>query len=257
MENEVLSEDGAMIYYFSGTGNSKWAAKLLAKELNEEVLDIAAFFKNPGHIQIRAQETLGIVFPVYAWGPPQIVKRFLTYLTIEPGAFCYAVCTCGDDAGGAVAYLKKRLRLNSGYSLQMPNNYIVLYDVDDEQTQRRKLDTAKARIPQIAANIREKKPVFEVHTGRLPALKTALAYPLFSAFAMTPKPFHAEETCTSCGLCAHICPTGNIAIVDGKPVWGNACEQCTGCIHRCPARAIQYGRYTKNKGRYYFVEREE
>ncbi len=245
-----------MIYYFSGTGNSKLAAKLLAKELDEEARDIAEFFKNPGPVQIRASESLGIIFPVYAWGLPGIVERFLPYLDIASNAFCYAVCTCGDDAGGAVEYLKKRLPIVSGYSLQMPNNYIVLYDVDDEQTQRRKLIAAKARIPQIAANIRQKKPVFEVHRGRFPSLKTAIVHPVFRTFAMRSKPFYAEGTCTACGLCARICPTGNIAIMDGKPVWGDACEQCMSCINRCPVRAIQYGGHTKNKGRYYLVEKE-
>ncbi|HWR22258.1 MAG TPA: EFR1 family ferrodoxin [Feifaniaceae bacterium] len=245
-----------MICYFSGTGNSEWAAKLLAKEMGEETRDIAAFLKNPEPLRVRANELFGLVFPVYAWGPPRIVERFLKYLQVEPGAFCYAVCTCGDDAGNAIEYLKKHVPIISGYSLQMPNNYIVLYDVDDEQTRRRKLIAAKARIPRIAADIRQKKPVFEVCRGRFPGLKTAAVHPVFLAFATRSKPFHAEEGCTACGLCARACPTGNIAIVGGKPVWGNACEQCMGCINRCPARAIQYGGYTKNKGRYYLDDHE-
>ena len=246
-----------MIYYFSGTGNSKWVAEQLAAELNDQAQDIALFLKNAKKIHVRAEETLGIVFPVYAWGPPRIVKRFLEFLHVEPGVFCYAVCTCGDDAGGAVAYLQKRLPIVSGYSLQMPNNYIALYDVDNEQTARRKLDTAKARIPEIARNIRQRKPVFEVHTGSMPAFKTAIAYPIFHMFAMNPKPYYAEDTCTACGLCEKICPTGNIKIVGRKPNWGKDCEQCMGCINRCPVRAIQYGRYTQRKGRYYFAQMKD
>ncbi len=243
-----------MIYYFSGTGNSKWVAKLLAEELGEEALDIAAFLKNPQPIRIRANGALGIVFPVYAWGAPGIVRRFLSCLCIEPGAFCYAVCTCGDETGCAIRHIKKCVPLSSAYSLQMPNNYIILYDVDDEQTMRCKLDTARARIPEIAADIRQKKPVYAIHRGSLPRLKTALVYPMFNAFAMNAKPFYAENSCTSCGLCALICPTDTISMIEGKPSWGNACEQCMGCINRCPVRAIQYGGYTKNKIRYYFAE---
>lgn len=246
-----------MIYYFSGTGNSKWAARLLARELDDEARDIAAFLKNPSRIQIRANEVLGIVFPVYAWGPPGIVKRFLPYLRIESGAFCYAVCTCGDDAGCAIEHLKKRVPILSGYSLQMPNNYIVSYDVDDAQTKQRKLDAAKVRIPQIAADIRQRKPIFDVVKGSFPHLKTAVVHPIFHAFAMNPKPYYAEDTCKACGLCVRTCPTDNIALVNGKPSWGSACEQCMGCINRCPVRAIQYGGYTKNKGRYYLSETQE
>lgn len=245
-----------MIYYFSGTGNSRWAAMALATELNDIACDIAACLRNWEEIRLNAGDALGIVFPVYAWGPPNIVKRFLKQLHIPSDVFCYAVCTCGDEAGNAIGYLQRLMRIDSGYSLQMPNNYIVLYDVDDQETERRKLAEAKKRIPSIAQEIRERKPVFAVRAGRLSALKTALFYPTFYLFARNPKPFYAEGRCTACGLCVRSCPTGNIALESGKPVWGPDCEHCMACINRCPVRAIQYGGYTKNKGRYFLKEME-
>ena len=243
-----------MIYYFSGTGNSRWAATALAKELEDTACDIATCLRNGETVQPDAHGTFGIVFPVYAWGPPNIVKRFLKRIHISDDAFCYAVCTCGDDAGNTIGYLRRLMRIDSGYSLQMPNNYIVLYDVDDRETERRKLAQAQVRIPAIAQEIRERKRVLAVQTGRLPALKTALVHPVFHLLAMNPKPFYAEDHCTACGLCVRVCPTGNIALKAEKPVWGQDCEQCMACINRCPVRAIQYGRYTKKKGRYYLKE---
>ena len=38
---------------------------------------------------------------------------------------------------------------------------------------------------------------------------------------------------------------------EGKPMWSQHCTKCMACICRCPQEAIQYGKRTKNKGRYY------
>ena len=48
------------------------------------------------------------------------------------------------------------------------------------------------------------------------------------------------------------CPTNNIVIQNGKPVWGNNCTHCMACICRCPAEAIEYGKKSVGKPRYRF-----
>ena len=62
--------------------------------------------------------------------------------------------------------------------------------------------------------------------------------------------FHADESCMGCGQCARICPVGNIAMQDGKPVFGAKCEQCMACIQWCPQAAIQYKEETQARKRY-------
>jgi NAD-dependent dihydropyrimidine dehydrogenase PreA subunit len=42
-----------------------------------------------------------------------------------------------------------------------------------------------------------------------------------------------------------------IRMDDGRPVWGKDCTQCLACINRCPVHAIQYGKGTAQRGRYY------
>ncbi|MCC8122414.1 MAG: EFR1 family ferrodoxin [Oscillospiraceae bacterium] len=56
------------------------------------------------------------------------------------------------------------------------------------------------------------------------------------------KAFYFTDSCKSCGLCSEVCPTNNICMDDGHPVWkSETCQRCLACLHLCPATCIQYG----------------
>ena len=59
-----------------------------------------------------------------------------------------------------------------------------------------------------------------------------------------------EAACTGCGRCAQLCPTNNIVLRSGKPVWGGNCTHCMACISYCPTEAIEYGKKSVGKPRY-------
>jgi len=245
-----------MVYYFSGTGNSKWAAETLASLTGDTAASIPSL-SGDGPIAVNAAQEprTGLVFPVYAWGVPEIVKQFCGRLHMEDGAYAYAVCTCGDEAGDAVRKLKRVFPYAGAWSVSMPNNYIPIYDVDDARLVKSKIAAARDRLTKIADSVMKRETVYDVNAGNAAWLKTAIASPAFNAFAMRTKPFYATDACNGCGLCEKNCPVGAIQMQNGKPVWiKERCTQCLSCIHRCPQRAIEYGKTTKNKGRYYFRE---
>ena len=62
-----------MIFYFSGTGNSAWAARQLAKLTGDTAYDITSLNERP---DIDNAKQIGFVFPVYAWGAPEIMAEF-------------------------------------------------------------------------------------------------------------------------------------------------------------------------------------
>lgn len=75
--------------------------------------------------------------------------------------------------------------------------------------------------------------------------------PVFYKVFVKADGFYAKDTCIGCGKCEKICPLQNIKMKDGKPEWGKDCTHCMACISRCPAEAIEYGRKSAGKPRYY------
>lgn len=66
-----------MIFYFSGTGNSEHAARALLQE-NEQLISIANAANSETFTFSPAEgENVGFVFPVYFYGLPDTVRRFV------------------------------------------------------------------------------------------------------------------------------------------------------------------------------------
>ena len=248
-----------MIFYFSGTGNSAWVARQLAEGQQEELLAISDEMGKEKCYELKEGEKVGFVFPVYAWGPPAIVLGFIHQLkmAVRP-EYLFFVCTCGDDTGltahvFSAAIKKKGWQCTCGYSVTMPNTYVSLpgFDVDEKDVEDRKVQNAKARVGfingELTRRVRMKK--FDCYEGGMPFSKTYLLRPLFNAFLMSPKPFHATDACIGCKKCEKVCPVHNITVAD-RPQWGGNCTHCLACYHICPTHAVQYGKATRTKGQY-------
>jgi NAD-dependent dihydropyrimidine dehydrogenase PreA subunit len=254
-----------MVFYFTGTGNSQWIAEIIAGAFSDKPVAMSDFFDG-GHVEIpkftvRADERLGFVFPVHAWGVPPPVCKFIERLQLKTyrGQLIYGVFSCGDECGYTREMFVKMIRKKGWdchhvYSVQMPNTYIVFpgFDVDGKELETDKIEKARLLLPSIIKAINDDKPIDEYRKGCLSFLKSRIIYPQFIKHAMNSRLFYVTDTCISCGLCEKFCPTKNLSMKDHKPVWGNHCVQCLSCIHRCPTRAIEYGKVTRDKGRYYF-----
>lgn len=241
-----------MIFYFSGTGNSQWAAKQLADRTDDEAISIAG--TKPADIKIEIGSRLGFVFPVYAWSYPKIMGEFIKGLQIPKGVYIYAVATCGSECGKVMKKLEKLLPcdLSAKMSLVMPNNYILGADVDSKEEEMQKIAAADERIERFAAAVNAGESMTLLDVGSMAAIKSGFVSWGFNTFAMSDKPFSVNGDCNGCGLCEKNCPTGNIKLIDKKPAWNGDCTICLSCINRCPKTAINYGKDTQRRGRYYF-----
>lgn len=235
-----------MIFYFSGTGNSAWAARQLARLTVDEAYDITNLKELP---DLANAKQIGFVFPVYAWGAPEVMADFVKKLP-KSQAFTFGVCTCGGDAGLTMKQFSKLYPLSSSYSLVMPNNYIIGSDTDDKDEILQKITAARTELERISVEIQRQERVYRVHEGGLAGIKSHLANFGFNKFARSAKPFFAQDSCNGCGLCAANCPAHAITLRDGKPVWAAQCFQCLRCINECPRQAIQYGKATAGRRRY-------
>lgn len=235
-----------MIFYFSGTGNSAWTARQLARLTGDDAYDITTLKELPS---LDGSRQIGFVFPVYAWGAPEIMAEFAKKLP-KPQVFTFGLCTCGADAGLAMKEFSKLYPLSSSYSLAMPNNYIIGSDTDDEDKIRQKIAAARGELERMAREIQAQERVYRVHEGGLAGVKSHFANFGFNKFARSAKPFFAESSCNGCGLCQSSCPAHAITLRANKPVWAAQCYQCMGCINACPQQAIQYGKATAGRRRY-------
>lgn len=245
-----------MIFYFSGTGNSKWVAEDLARRTRDKAVLITQA-KNV--YKLGADERVGFVFPIYAWSAPQCVFDFIRETVFEKyrDNFTYFVCTCHTQTGMIDRLMKdalaeKGMSCDAGFSVRMPNNYLLAPFVrtDSEKKKLRLVAQAQVRLELIARAVGAKEKMFRLTRGTLPSLLSGIGHPLFKKF-MTVKGFYVTNACDSCGVCEDVCPVKNIH-VDAIPVWGSRCEMCQACLNYCPQQAIQYGRFTKNKKRYVF-----
>ncbi len=249
-----------MIFYFTGTGNSLYLASCLAKTQGEKLISIAKEFDKKNNVfeyELHENEMVGFVYPVYAWAPPQMVLDFAKKIKFRGAKpYVFSLATCGDEEGKTTEILEKVLlqsgiTLDSAFTVRMPNNYIIGFDVDSEAVEKKTLAAAEKSLEEIdlvlSARKKDKKMLLP---GKHAALKSSIVNFGFNHFALNSKKFYADEKCTACRLCEKICPVHNISFGE-KPIWGETCTMCLACINRCPAKAIQYGKSTAKKGRYY------
>ncbi len=245
-----------VIYYFTGTGNTLAAARALAGELGDTRLIPLRRVMYYGATAPQA-DAVGIAFPVYFLDMPIIVRQFVFNILFPENAFIFGLATCGERPGGALFRLKELLEektytLSAGFSLVMPENYIGPVNLmGDAPHRREKYAAAKARIPEIAAAIRERKVSLpEGSDSAFLRFGGRLARYLATSVYNTPGHLHATAACTRCGICAKICPARNITVTNNAVTFGDDCTQCYACIHWCPAEAIQIGGRTTGKQRY-------
>ena len=291
-----------MIFYFSGTGNTKWAASKLAAATREDLISIAPYMRadDSSHnlaepFILKENERLGFVFPVHGWRVPKLVREFISKMKIqrepiqrEPSdataenkakaddslknrPFAYCVCTAGDSIGLTIENLNKVISQNpslqalgitevsSSYSLIMPESYIGLpfMDVDPKEREIRKKENAAQELAVVCEEIFDRKEgINRLVKGPIPWFFTKVVGGFFENVLITDKRFHVEkDRCVKCGICANVCPVGDIKGGHGEyPVWlhHKDCLTCFTCYHHCPHHAIEFGNQTQKKGQYYF-----
>lgn len=256
-----------MIVWFSGNGNSRYVAEMLAGRLGESrMARIDRELLDSGSLDMAGESRIVWVCPVYAWGLPPVVEKFMRNFRSNGGeADNYLVVTCGDDTGNIDRQWRgimhgRGFSAKGCWSVTMPNTYVTMkgFDVDPQQLAESKLNEAPARVDAIAEAIAGDSDATDIERGKMAWVKSGPVKAWFHRFAMSPKPFRVEESCVSCGRCAAQCPMENVKMterqVDGKtvkrPEWGSDCAFCLGCYNVCPAGAVQYGRSTRGKGRY-------
>lgn len=210
-------------------------------------------------------------------GLPRIVERFARKLEGLGTKYLFAVCTHSGGPVDTIENLDRIVRsrggeLTVGFGVQTgipyPPTAKIKHLLFGQELQMDRLADASRRQALFAASKTKLDALQrEIHTcekanvevrstatkivgtpwlalqkqmaiARYQALANSTSRSMDELIPLADTSFRIDENCTGCGICARICPTGNITMVDGRPVWQHHCETCYACFQWCPRDAI-------------------
>lgn len=263
------------LFFFTGTGNSLAVARRLARDIpNTTLLPILG--ADPCE---HPSGALGLVFPVHMVGVPIPVRRYLETADLRGLDYFFAVATHGGIPGKVGAFVNQLVESRGGRSLDdffplrmilntpkgvAPRPLMTMNWAD--KIKKGDVDAMMNRTgPEIAAIahvIAQRSAAGRAEESREPNRTPrpgALARLLWKAAdGSTPSlSFLLDaESCSRCGTCGTVCPTGRVVLEGDVPRWDGAhpCYFCYACFNFCPEQAIGVKHYTFKTGRYHHPE---
>jgi ferredoxin/flavodoxin len=240
------------IAYFSGTGNTRLVADLLAGALRRrgsmvELLAIEEVLNVRGRWDTAPYRYIGIGWPVHALDAPRIVYEFLRRLPPGEGKPVFTFRSAGDPFwnGGPTEPIRRALA-QRGYRVRredlliMPPNVLI----SCPHTVARQLYLkAEQRVEAIASailtdgdaepDVIAESPLIQRVVARIFAKTEGLGARLAGRW------WHVTADCTLCNRCVDECPPGNIFRDMDRLTFGWDCLSCLRCVYRCPEQAIR------------------
>ena len=232
----------ARIYYFTGTGNSMRAARVIAQTMGDT--EIISMKVNPEEYPATDCDVVGFVYPVYHWTMPAPVAAFVEKLAVNPKAYVFVVTMPSFICGIACERLaeilaKKGAQISYGNIVHSVANYVIVYPPFPSAKLR--VPATERKLKRIAADIcQQKQRAYPRASAFIRCSRERVMTPYVELQKYADNPFTVSDQCISCGLCSRVCPCHNIVLENGKPTFQHHCANCMACVVSCPKRAIGY-----------------
>lgn len=242
------------IFYFSGTGNTLKVAKDIGTAIGETKYIRISYDMDFNQTEC---DIVGIAYPVYCFGLPNIVAHFIDTATFSPTAYIFGLSTYGLLLTNSGNILRKNLKkrgytLAAGFAVHMPGNAQMVYELAKDEKRKKLYAMEQKRVDGIASAIKNRtRSKIETNMGILGKAMSLLSPGMMSKINESAKSFFADKNCNGCGICRQVCPVNNISMVNDKPQWSTRCESCLACFHWCPQKAIQASKKTAQRKRYH------
>ncbi len=259
---QIASEGGclrikqqAVIFYFSGTGNTWWVSEELARQLEYRSIITRAYSiekitPEKAAVLIEESDLVGFGYSIHGSDLPRPMIGFIESLPDADGKYAFVFCTqwlwSGDGAAVGASFLKKRgFNLQWGEHFLMPNNVTVsiirLPYTNNPVSLSKVRNRAGRRIKHFAVKIAEGKPFYRGFSPISSLLGSMQRVPFRRVFDKLQNDIAIDrETCIDCGDCVHLCPTGNLYYHDAEICTRGNCILCLRCYNFCPVAAITY-----------------
>lgn len=231
-----------IVFYFSGTGNTKYIAELFANAMKCQVISIEKERKFDIESIIYQNEIITFCFPIYGSFPPKIIRDFVG--KYKEGLnnkklilLCSQAMASGDGARSILDELEGiKYEVIYASHFLMPNNICnIPFPVLAKKWYVKK---AKSKIQKIANNLNMKKYKC---TGFNP-ISILIGKSQRVIFKKVEKEYvnslKINNSCNNCQKCINLCPINNLYFKDGKIKTKKQCMFCYRCINFCPQKAI-------------------
>jgi ferredoxin len=242
-------------FYFSGTGNTRWAVSEFTKILQDQghqaeqySIDIGSQLTDQ---QIRAiiadADAVGFANPIYGGDIPPIMRAFLSRVVGLIGPLpspksTYVINTYGYvNAFGpketANLLAGSGLTLTAYVNLQLCNNVTSSKPLDRAQLAKR-MDRSRQELQRLAASLIAGRKRIKGHGPQL-LIGAMIRKKVPEAIAKFYQTLGVDgATCTRCMVCVKDCPTGSISLKGQRFVFSSGCTACMRCYNFCPTGAI-------------------
>ena len=237
------------IYYFTGTGNTRIAAKAIKSELEQSGFIVLLIDIRKDAFSLPDPNTfdmIGFGYPIHAFNAPRYFIKQIKKMPKVNNKPAFIFKTSGEPFGfnrissWSLTHLLKR----KGYQIMMERHLLMPYNI------MFRYQDALAKQMYIHTHQMAKVIAYDVKINRKRHIKfNPLYLPIMYVFRvqwlgakLNGPLFHAKKhLCTSCGVCESVCPTNNIIMKNGIPSFGGDCTMCMGCVVSCPVDAIRPG----------------
>lgn len=236
------------IYYFSGTGNTKKVVQMLqnhliANEISTELICIEKDFDPTEFSGEDSSRLLGIAYPIYSFGTPLNIERFVQRLPIAKGTKVFLLKTGADyiSVNHHASANIIRILQEKGYDIfydriiVMPSNWLFGYsDGLNQQLVKCANDKTEHMCGELIKGIGRlysPGPVIRGFAATMANLEGSYGASSFG------RSLRVNDKCNKCGLCLKNCPVGNIS-ENTTYYFGENCLFCMRCIYNCPQNAI-------------------
>lgn len=241
----------AVLYIFSGTGNTAKASSLYQKFLDHHETTVwritmaggvFATFPDPADFDL-----VGVGYPVHAFNAPQVVEDFCRQLPAAGGKDAFIFKTSGEGLHLNDASSDRIIRIlqKKGYTVKserhivLPHNIMFRHPAELVQVEWAYAQSQVALHCRAILSGNDERPPSHHLSGWFTAmLRIEWLYARIQGSFMRVQ----QSKCIKCLKCVKICPLGNIKF-DGnnKFTFGTNCAMCQGCVLNCPKNAITIG----------------
>lgn len=257
------------IYYFSGTGNTRYVAEKLGQDLNKRgvicrVKSIEETTPEEASEEIRGCRAVLFGYPIYGSYTCELIAAFLKEVRVpvhvKVGFFCTQMMFSGDGARVGHELLSSQAKTCWGMHFNMPNNLncgslsFMPVSNDAAKIRRRYLNKADVKINILARLVDEEQVKLQGFSifSRLLGLMQRPGYLQVYKTKWRAAMQIDQLRCTRCGLCYQQCPASNIKNENSTYSIQEHCVLCMRCYNFCPEMAVLFlGKsHPRQKARY-------